>query len=222
MDRRRPRARSSSAFAVTLAQLFGPRAPSRGLCRAHVDRSPARCASPTLSDTPTSLARCPETGRPRGHRAQPLRPTDVARARRVAWTNPPLRHAAPLEHRNNAAGLGERNGAAGGPALRNVHLQVGRTEAPSQAHASWAESERAYGTRKGTTGWCAVQLTTQVRMRAHFLDHSDCAKPHRSTALSVRWQRFLVSAGVLVHGRESIISVTGDVEDGAAAGSWTG
>lgn len=64
-----------------------------------------------------------------------------------------------------------------------------------------------------------AQLMAQVRMRAHFLDHSDCAKPHRSTALSVRWQRFLVSAGVLVHGRESIISVTGDVEDGAAAGS---
>lgn len=50
-------------------------------------------------------------------------------------------------------------------------------------------------------------------MRAHYLDEGDRVKPHRSTALAVKWHRFLVSAGVLVHGRESIISVTGDVED---------
>ena len=53
----------------------------------------------------------------------------------------------------------------------------------------------------------------QVRLRAHYLDEGDRVKPHRSTAAAVKWHRFLVSAGVLVHGRESIISVTGDVED---------
>ena len=59
----------------------------------------------------------------------------------------------------------------------------------------------------------------KVRLRAHYLDEGDRVKPHRSTALAVRWHRFLVSTGVMVHGRESIISVTGDIEDGAPGAS---
>ena len=53
----------------------------------------------------------------------------------------------------------------------------------------------------------------KVRMRAHFLDEGESVKKHRFEKLNVKWHRLCVNTGVMVHGRDSIIEVTGPIKD---------